>query len=150
MTDYETDVTEWSEQQAALLRRRAAGEPVNEADLDWPNIADEIEALVKSHDRQLASRINAVILHLMKLQASPAVEPRAGWRDTIVEQRDEIELLLTDAPSRRQRVKGIILAETPKARRRAAMALPDHGEQPLTDLDLILYTEAQVLGPWLP
>ena len=42
---YETDVVLWSEHQAELLRRRAAGEPVNEAELDWPNIAEEIEAV---------------------------------------------------------------------------------------------------------
>jgi len=45
MTDlYDADILAWSEHQAALLRRRAAGELVNEADLDWPNLADEIEA----------------------------------------------------------------------------------------------------------
>jgi hypothetical protein len=28
--------------------------------------------------------------------------------------------------------------------------LQDYGEQPLIDLDTISYTEAQVLGDWLP
>jgi len=36
------------------------------------------------------------------------------------------------------------------ARRRARLALTDHGEQPFTDLDDITYTQDQVLGPWLP
>ena len=41
MTDdrYDRDVVAWSQQQAALLRRRPAGELVNDAELDWPNIA---------------------------------------------------------------------------------------------------------------
>lgn len=39
MSDYDTDVVILSEQQAALLRRRAAGELVNEAEIDWPNLA---------------------------------------------------------------------------------------------------------------
>ena len=34
---YDDDVLLWSERQAALLRRIAAGEPVNEQP-DWPNI----------------------------------------------------------------------------------------------------------------
>ena len=31
---YDTDIVTWSEQQAALLRRRAARELVNEAEID--------------------------------------------------------------------------------------------------------------------
>ena len=46
MSDYETDVSRWSERQGALLRRLAAGERVNEADLDWPKIAEEIDQIV--------------------------------------------------------------------------------------------------------
>ena len=42
---YEEDIVLWSERQGELLRRRAAGELVNEAELDWPNIAEEIEAV---------------------------------------------------------------------------------------------------------
>ena len=41
---YDADVFEWSQHQAVLLRRRAAGELVNEAEPDWPNIAEEIES----------------------------------------------------------------------------------------------------------
>ncbi len=35
MSDYDSDILEWSEHQAALLKRRAAGEFVNESDLEW-------------------------------------------------------------------------------------------------------------------
>jgi hypothetical protein len=34
---YDDDIVLWSERQSDLLRRRAAGELVNEAELDWPN-----------------------------------------------------------------------------------------------------------------
>ena len=150
MTDYDTDILTWAEHQAALLRRRAAGELVNDAGLDWSNVAEEIEALVKAQDRELASRINTIMLHLMKLQTSPATERRAGWRDTIPEQRDEIERLLSGAPSRRSRVPEVIAEEISRARRRARLALADHDEQPSADLDSLSYTEDQVLGEWLP
>ena len=43
--EYETDIALWSEHQAALLRRVAAGELVNSAEVDWPNIAEEIESV---------------------------------------------------------------------------------------------------------
>jgi hypothetical protein len=147
---YDADILQWSEHQAALLRRRAAGELVNEADLDWPNIAEEIESLGKSQSRELSSRIATILLHLMKLQASPAGAPRAGWRDTILEQRDEIERLLADAPSLRARIPGTIAAEMDRAKRRAEAALAEYGEQPSHDLDAIAYTAEQVLGAWLP
>jgi hypothetical protein len=45
MSDYDTDILLWSEHQAALLRRRASGELINEAELDWPNIPEEIESV---------------------------------------------------------------------------------------------------------
>ena len=40
---YDTDILLWSERQADLLRRHAARERVNDASIDWPNIAEEIE-----------------------------------------------------------------------------------------------------------
>ncbi len=49
MSDYDADVLQWSEHQAALLRRAAAGERVN--DLDWPNIIEEIESVGRSETR---------------------------------------------------------------------------------------------------
>jgi len=41
---YAEDILLWSERQGELLRRRAAGELVNDRHLDWPNIAEEIES----------------------------------------------------------------------------------------------------------
>ena len=124
---YDTDVFQWADHQAVLLRRRAAGELVNEAELDWPNIAEEIESLGKIQSRELSSRIATIILHLMKLQASPADAPRGGWRDTILEQRDEIERLLADAPSLRARIPDTIASEMDRAKRRSRAALAGYG-----------------------
>ena len=45
MSDYDVDVYAWSQRQGALLRRLATGERVNDADLDWSNIAEEIETV---------------------------------------------------------------------------------------------------------
>ena len=39
---YDTDAVTWAEQQAALLRRIAAGERVNDQ-VDWENVVEEIE-----------------------------------------------------------------------------------------------------------
>ena len=42
---YDTDILLWSKRQADLLRRHAAGERLNSADLDWTNIAGEIDSM---------------------------------------------------------------------------------------------------------
>jgi len=150
MSHYDTDVYAWSERQGALLRRLAAGERVNDADLDWPNIAEEIETVGRSERSVLSGHIGNVLEHLMKLEASPATEPRGGWQETIVRARGEIERLLEDSPSLRPAVDVIIVRELPRARRLAALALRRHSEQPRVDLQAISYSEAQVLGEWFP
>ena len=150
MSHYDADVYAWSERQGALLRRLAAGERVNDADLDWPNIAEEIETVGRSERSALSSHISNVLEHLIKLQASPAIEPRGGWRETIVRARGEIERLLEDSPSLLPAVGATIVRELTRARRQAAAALMRHAEQPQVDLQSLSYDEAQVLGEWFP
>ncbi|MFL5254773.1 MAG: DUF29 domain-containing protein [Rhodopila sp.] len=150
MSEYDTDVLLWSEHQAGLLRRRAAGELVNDAELDWHNIAEEIESVGKTATRELASRVSTILVHLMKLAASPATEPRTGWRKTIREQRAEIDLLLEDAPSLRQTVGDVISKRLDKAKEQVRAALADYGEQPRVDIGSLTFAENQVLGDWFP
>ena len=38
MSHYDADILLWSKRQGELLRRHAAGELVNEAEVGWPNI----------------------------------------------------------------------------------------------------------------
>jgi hypothetical protein len=45
---YDDDILLWSVRQAALLRRRAAGELVNDAEIDWTNVTEEIEDVGRS------------------------------------------------------------------------------------------------------
>ena len=150
MSEYAVDVLAWSEHQSALLRRRAAGELVNETDLDWLNIAEEIESLGRSERSALASHIRTIIEHLAKLQASPAGDPRAGWEDTVLRARIDIEELLAASPSLRHRLGDVIGEEHGRALRLAASALRVYGEAPRVPLDTIRFTPEQVLGSWLP
>ena len=122
-SDYDTDILVWSEQQAALLRRRAAGELLNEADLDWSNIAEEIESLGRSDRRELRSRVATILVHLIKLEASPATDPRAGWRVTVLEQRAGLRDVLRDSPSLTRTVAAVIAEEIEVAREIAAISL---------------------------
>jgi len=150
MSEYDDDVYAWSQRQGALLRRLAAGERINDADLDWPNIAEEIETVGRSERRAIASRLGNIIEHLMKLEASPAEDPRAGWRMTIERSRIEIEALLDDSPSLKPQIDELIVSELPRARRLASAALTEHHEAPRIDLQSLIYSEDQVLGDWFP
>lgn len=150
MSDYDVDIYSWSQRQGALLRRLAAGERVNDADLDWPNIAEEIETVGRSERAAVRSHIQNVVEHLLKLQASPAIEPRRGWRETISRARVELEVLLNDSPSLRPAVPRLIEAAMPRARRLAAIAIDTYSETPRLDLKSITYDEGQILGDWFP
>jgi len=140
---YDEDLYAWAAAQAALLR---AGRV---ADADTANIAEELDDVGKSQRLALASHVGTIIEHLMKLEASKAQEPRAGWRATVRRSRHRIERLLQASPSLRRELPGIVADETEPARRLAAASLADHGE-PVTGLPGLSYGEGQVLGSWLP
>jgi hypothetical protein len=145
---YDEDLLLWSEEQARALRS-AAHSGAN-LPIDWENVAEQIESLGKSLARELASRVSTILINLMKLEASPAAEPRIGWTETIREQRDQIERVLKEAPSLRQAIPDIIMEELDVARKRVRASLADYSEQPAVDLGQLAYTTEQALGPWLP
>lgn len=145
---YDTDLVLWAEDQARALRDAAS--TASNLPIDWENVAEEIEALGKNQSRELASRISTVLIHLLKLTASPATEPRAAWRETIREQRHGIQRVLTDAPSLRRTIPTVIQQELPGAQERVLDTLADYGEQPGEDITRIAFTEDQVIGRWFP
>src|SRR5882724_4225639 len=113
---YEQDFFLWTKEQAAALRLAKN----SNLPLDWENLAEEIESLGKSDRRELRSQITRVLRHLLKLEVSPAAEPRAGWRATIDEARSEIEGLLEDSPGLRREADGLIKKQIHAAARLAA------------------------------
>lgn len=149
MSEYDTDFVLWSREQAELLRRMGAGERLNDQ-VDWDNVAEEIESLGNSDRRDVRSRVHTVLRHLIKLQVSPADGPRAGWKRTVAEQRVQIERLLEDSPSLRQFASEAIGKELPSARNMALLDLAEFAERLATDPESLTFSEAQVLGPWLP
>ncbi|MBL8407419.1 MAG: DUF29 domain-containing protein [Candidatus Accumulibacter sp.] len=91
-TSYEADVVAWANEQASLLR---AGRFEL---LDRDHIAEEIEDVGKSEQRELASRMSVLLAHLLQWRYQP--ERRgASWEKTILAQRKEIAYGLSDAPS---------------------------------------------------
>ena len=142
---YDQDFFLWTRQQAEALR--AAARSGANLPIDWQNIAEEIESLGRSDRRELASRIGTILEHLMKLQSSPASDPRGGWEATVLRERDAIMLLLRDSPSLRRRVTDTIRQRLPAARRVVERELAPRGEQVAARFD---YTKDQGTGDWLP
>jgi hypothetical protein len=89
---YDEDFYAWANEQAALLR---AGK-LAEADIEL--IAEEIESMGKTEKRELVSRLNVLLLQLLKWQFQPS---RRGfsWRNSIRIQRREVAAHMADNPS---------------------------------------------------
>jgi hypothetical protein len=146
---YERDFFLWTQQQAAALRA------VKDSNLplDWDNLAEEIESLGKSDRRQLRSQIRRILRHLLKLEVSPAPDPRPGWCSTIADSRSEIEDVLQDSPSLRRELDGLIAKELNSAAKLAAADLRQHGEPAeavWARLEKGGFAVDQVLGDWFP
>ena len=146
---YDRDFFLWTQEQAAALRAARK----SNLRLDWDNLAEEIESLGKSDRRQLRSQIRRILRHLLKLEVSPAVDPRAGWCSTIADSRSEIEDVLHDSPSLRGEIDRIIAEELNAAAKFAAADLRQYGEPAevvWARLEKGGFTVEQVLGDWFP
>ena len=150
-TLYDDDFVAWSEQQAEALRATAHGS-ANQP-LDWENLAEEIESLGRSQRHTLHSQIYRIVRHLLKMEHSPARDPRRGWVETISDARAEIEIVLDDSPSLRRETGAIVDTELARGSRRAIRDLQENGElDPKIERALrqTRYTVEQVLGDWFP
>jgi hypothetical protein len=148
-TLYERDFAAWAHQQAEALRT-AARDGSNQL-LDWEHLAEEIEGLGISQRSALRSHLTRIIQHLVKLEYSPSVEPRSGWRRTIRLARLQAEKRIKDNPSLRGELGRFIEDETRGGIELAIGDLEEHGEIDEVDANVIRrtrYTEEQVLGDW--
>jgi hypothetical protein len=155
MTDlktlYERDLAAWAKQQADALRAAARGG--SNQPLDWENLAEEIEDLGRSERLALRSQIMRIIQHLVKLEYSPSIEPRNGWRRTIRLARLQAQRRIEDNPSLKAELTRFAAEETRRGIELAIADLEEHGEVDELDASVLQrasYTEEQVLGDWFP
>ncbi len=132
---YEQDFYAWTQEQAALLREGASVE------LDWLNLAEEVESLGKRDRRELGYRLQTLLLHLLKWQWQPT-ERSGSWRSTIREQRSRLGRLLRQSPSLAPLVPQTLQEEYDDAWHRAS----EETGLPLTTFpDVCPWTGEQVL-----
>jgi Domain of unknown function DUF29 len=91
---YENDLYQWTKTQSDALRRRAVNE------VDWDNVAEELESLGRSERREIVSRLEVLLLHLLKWRFQPDQRSQSWWA-SIRDARNELERVLEDNPSLR-------------------------------------------------
>ncbi len=109
---YEADFFRWTQEQGRVLRERRA------SDVDWENVAEEIETLGRSEKNEIAGRLNVLLLHLLRCQFQPEMRS-TSWRGSVVEQRKKLQRLLRENPSLRDYPAQILDEEYEIARLKA-------------------------------
>ena len=124
MSEYDTDILVWSEHQAALLRRVAAGERINDQ-VDWEKVIEEIESVGSEQMHAVQSLLVQALIHMLKAEAWPLSPAAPGWRAEAVRFRGDAADRFS--PSMRQRI------DLGKLYRRALRAMPEtiDGQPPL-------------------
>ncbi len=141
MSIYEKDFYGWTKEQATLLRTH------DFAQLDLDNLIEEIESMGRSERRQLVSRLEVLLMHLLKWQYQPDLQGHS-WHATIAEQRRRIHRLLRDNPSLQPEVINCLTDAYEDARYAAA---DETGLPLVTFPEQCPYALDQVLGQtWLP
>ena len=98
----------------------------------------------------MLSNATVIVEHLLKLQYSPAHDPRSGWIDSVLEHRNPLEFDLTP------RLRQILQDELPRvyaiARRTAKRRLRAHGEDAAASAlpATCPYTADQITADWWP
>lgn len=98
---HDHDFYAWTQEQVNLLKTGQLDQ------VDWQNIVEEIEDMGRSEKRQLESRLEILIIHLLKWQFQPSLRSRS-WQLTIKEQRLRLEKLLEKNPSLQPHLTGAI------------------------------------------
>lgn len=92
---YDDDILAWSERQAEALRRRSANE------LDWDNIAEEIESVGRNEFHAVELLLLQALCHMLKAMAWPQCRDARKWQKEASVFRRQARRRF--APSMRQR-----------------------------------------------
>jgi hypothetical protein len=96
---YNEDIVLWSERQADALRRRAANE------IDWENVAEEIEDVGRSEINATLSQIDNILRHRLYL---------LGWPNSLSVRKWQVELREFHRQLRRHLTSSMTGGQEPK------------------------------------
>ena len=146
---YDTDVYAWAMQQASALRSEAARGGSNA--VDWANVAEEIESLGREPAHAILSHMTRIIQHLLKLQHSPAADPRNHWKKEVRRFRVSLLNRAESNPALAARMEQFVERAYRYGRLEASIDLADDGLS-LADLpETCPYTIDQIRAfDWFP
>jgi hypothetical protein len=136
MSEYDSDILVWSEQQSDLLRRLARGEQVN-AEIDWENVAEEIESVGRDQLHAVESLLLQALVQMLKAQAWPEARDAAGCLADSINFRSRATNRFV--PSMRRRIYLARLYR--QARRAMPSAIYDRAPLPIPDTCLFSLDE---------
>ena len=91
-TPYQKDIVAWANEQAEFIRMGKFDQ------LDLEHIAEEIEDVGKSEQRELMNRMAVLLAHLLKWQYQPERQGKS-WQSTIRHQRKRVLIAIKKTPS---------------------------------------------------
>ena len=118
---YAQDFYTWALKNAELLRQGRLSE------VDAVHMAEELESMGKNDKRELLSRLEELLLHLLKWRHQPQ-QRGSSWAISIAKQRDGLADLLEDSPS----LKPQLVTQLDKAYVRARRYASQETGLPLT------------------
>lgn len=130
MTSYHDDIYAWSQEQAAALRRLAETRRDLPNELDFVNIAEEIEDLGSSELHRVESFLELLLRDLVKVASAPGAPPVRHWGGEIKIQHASVSKEYRR--SMRQMIDLDVLWQ--RAVLRADADLDQHGDALLADL----------------
>ena len=137
---YDRDFALWCDKTARLLRDGRL------AQLDVPNLIEEVEAMAGRDRREIRSRLRVLLIHLLKWDRQPD-KRTPSWLSTLNTQRAEIEDILDQSPSLRGTLGESVAKAFPSAVRGASLqtGLPRNAFPAKCP-----YTLEQILDPEFP
>jgi hypothetical protein len=110
---YERDFFEWTQRTAELLNQGR----LEVADIR--HIAEELEDLGKSDQREVESYLRRLIMHLLKWQMQPSKRGRS-WLNSIIDSRASLQSVFKQSPSLKRLAAKAVVEIYPYAVRQAA------------------------------
>lgn len=100
-TNYKEDYYGWTQEQANFLRSGSLKQ------LDTENLLEEVESMGRSECRELESRLEVLLAHLLKWKYQESHRSQS-WTLTIIGQRRKVSRCLKQSPSLKQKLNDSI------------------------------------------
>jgi hypothetical protein len=102
---YDSDIAAWAVQQADALRRRAANE------IDWDNVAEEIEDVGISETNATLAQIDNILRHRLYLLGWPETLNQRAWQAELREFQRQLRRHYRPSMTGREKVTDAVVRE---------------------------------------